>query len=439
MFRSSSPARLAIIVLMSLITTPLAWAAEPLLMQVGEGWAANSVNAVIFRGDPITTHGDRQYVAFYDAEGRVVIATRTLGQVEWKPTVTNLTGNVKDAHNSISILADGDGYLHVSWDHHGHPLRYVRSTAPGSLQFTEKMPMTGKVESRVTYPHFMQLPDGGLLFLYRDGASGRGNLAINRYDLETQTWTQLHGNLVSGENQRNAYWQATIDRHGTLHVSWVWRSSGDVATNHNLCYARSRDGGVTWEKSTGERYTLPITASTAEIAREIPQRHELINQTSMAADERGRPIIATYYREPGTQVVQYVLVHHDGTRWRHTQVGQRTTPFSLSGGGSKAIPIARPQVFARTIDGKTAAWVIFRDEERGTKVSLAACDDLANPAWTVRDLTDFPVRYWEPSYDHVRWQRDGVLNLYVQMVGQGDGERLEAVPPQPVYVLEWKP
>jgi hypothetical protein len=32
-----------------------------------------------------------------------------------------------------------------------------------------------------------------------------------------------------------------------------------------------------------------------------------------------------------------------------------------------------------------------------------------------------------------------VLDLYVQAVGQGDGEALENVPPQTAYVLEWKP
>jgi hypothetical protein len=84
-------------------------------------------------------------------------------------------------------------------------------------------------------------------------------------------------------------------------------------------------------------------------------------------------------------------------------------------------------------------WVIFRDEERGSRVSMAACTDIANPQWTTTDLTDFSVRYWEPSYDHVRWQRDGVLDLYVQMAGQGDGEKLEEIAPQKAQVLEWMP
>jgi hypothetical protein len=43
---------------------------------------------------------------------------------------------------------DGDGYLHISWDHHGDPLHYARSKAPGSPEL-ETMPMTGKTEENI--------------------------------------------------------------------------------------------------------------------------------------------------------------------------------------------------------------------------------------------------------------------------------------------------
>jgi hypothetical protein len=134
-----------------------------------------------------------------------------------------------------------------------------------------------------------------------------------------------------------------------------------------------------------------------------------------------------------------VIVRHDGKAWQTTAVTDRKTNFSLAGAGSKAIPISRPQVFSRSTNGRTGVWVLFRDAERGSRVSMAACDDITRPQWKTQDLTDFSVRFWEPSYDHVRWQRDGVLDLYVQMVGQGDGEKLEEIEPQMAQVLEWQP
>lgn len=428
----------AVCALGALANGPALLAADAQLLPIGDAWAKNSVNVTIFRNDPITTIGEKQYATYYNADGHVVIAERTIGQTAWTPTVTPLTGKVADAHNVISMIADGDGYLHLSWDHHGDPLRYARSKAPGSTEF-ETLPMSGKTETNVTYPQFFKLADGNLIFVYRDGASGRGNLAINRYDTKTKTWSQMHANLISGENKRNAYWQACVDGKGSIHMSWVWRESGDVATNHDICYARSDDGGKTWVKSDGKSYTLPITAATAEIAAPVPQKQELINQTSMCTDTDGHPIIATYFRPVAAKVVQYFIVRHDGTKWQTIQATERKTSFSLSGGGSKQIPISRPQVLARNADGKSGVWIIFRDTERGSRVSMAACEDLANPTWTTTDLTDFSVGYWEPSYDHVRWQRDSVLNLFVQVTGQGDGETLQDVAPTPAQVLEWTP
>jgi len=411
---------------------------EVQVLPVGVAWAKNSVNVTIFRSDPITTAGDQQYVSYYNADSHVVIARRKIGEMNWQETVTPLTGKVADAHNVISLMADGAGYLHISWDHHGNPLHYARSKSPGSLDF-EVMPMTGQTEKNVTYPQFYQLPGGNLIFMYRDGASGRGNLVIDSYDIHAQKWEQLYANLISGEGKRNAYWQACVDPKGSIHVSWVWRESPNVATNHNICYARSDDGGKTWVKSDGSAYNLPITAATAEVAAAVEQKHELINQTSMCTDNDGHPVIATYYRPEGASAVQYMVVRHDGKAWQVSPVTERKTNFSLAGAGSKAIPISRPQVLSRSADGKTGVWVIFRDEERGSRVSMAACDDITQPQWKTVDLTDFSVRYWEPSYDHVRWQRDGVLDLYVQTAGQGDGEKLEEIEPQTAQVLEWRP
>jgi hypothetical protein len=85
---------------------------------------------------------------------------------------------VRDAHNAIGIAVDGRGVLHVAWDHHNSPLRYARGIAPGSLELGETIPMTGRRETRVTCPEFYNLADGGLLFIYRDGASGSGNLLM---------------------------------------------------------------------------------------------------------------------------------------------------------------------------------------------------------------------------------------------------------------------
>ena len=409
------------------------------IVPIGKGWARNSVNANILRHNSVVTHKDKQYVAFYDPDGFVVLAKRKLGSKEWEIKKTPYKGSVKDAHNSISIMVDGDGYLHVSWDHHGDPLRYCRSREPGSLDLTEKMPMTGKKEGRVTYPEFYRLPSGDLLFLYRDGSSGRGNLMMNHYAIKTKKWTQRQDAFINGEGKRNAYWQMCTDTEGSLHLSWVWRESGDVATNHDMGYAKSIDGGKTWQKSNGEKYRLPITASNAEYAARIPQRHELINTTSMCADAKGRPYIVTYWRPKGTKVPQYHLIHHDGSTWHTSQISNRKLPFSLSGGGTKRLLMSRPRIVADSSQSTDKAYMLFRDSERGDRVSVAICNDLGKQIWQFKDLTGFSVGMWEPSYDTELWKRSQLLHIYIQKVGQGDGEKTEDLTPSNVSILEWKP
>lgn len=417
----------------------LAWTGQSVCAQklspVGFGWSRNSVNTTVFRNNSLTTHGDTQYIAYYDAEGYLTLGKRSVGSKDWIVQRTQYKGNCQDAHNVISIGVDGQGYLHVSFDHHDNPLRYCRSVKPGALQLGNLQPMTGVDENKVTYPEFYNLKNGDLLFAYRSGGSGRGNLVMNRYDVKTGKWNRVQDVLIDGERKRNAYWQLYVDAKGTIHASWVWRETPDVATNHDLCYARSTDGGRTWQKSTGETYTLPITMANAEVAYRIPQRSELINQTSMTADAEGHPYIATYWRSPDSQIPQYRLVWNDGKAWKQEQVSQRTTPFSLSGGGTKCIPIARPRLAIREVNGHKEAYYIFRDVERGSRVSMAYTTDLGHKPWQVKDLTNFSVEAWEPSHDTELWKTRQQLDIYVQCAYQGDGEQSVDVDARPVYVL----
>ncbi|MDE6339420.1 MAG: BNR repeat-containing protein [Muribaculaceae bacterium] len=402
------------------------------LVEIAPGYSGTSVNTAIFRTNSLVTSGDTQYACFYDPDGYVTLAKRKQGYDLWTVVRTQYKGNVKDAHNVISMGVDGDGYLHVAFDHHGHPLHYAKSVAPGSLQLGETQSMTGIDEDNVTYPEFYSLTNGDLLFVYRSGASGRGNMAINRYDVRSGKWERVQDSLIDGEEERSPYWQLYIDENDVMHVSWVWRETWLVETNHDMCYAKSEDGGKTWKHSDNTTYTLPITARNAEYAWSIPQNSELINQTSMTSDGDSHPYIVTYWRSKDSEVPQFRLIWHDGKEWHQREISDRTQPFSLSGGGTKMIPISRPRVVAYG----DFIGVIFRDRERDGKVSMSYSEDGPDGEWDVKDLTDFDVNAWEPSIDTQLWRASKKLNVFVQNTYQGDGEQALTADPTPVYVLE---
>lgn len=410
--------------------------ALPRLRRVAEGWANNSVNVPVFRKNSLVTCRDIHFIAFYSPRGQLVLGKRVINSGVWEIRETPYRGNVQDAHNSISIMTDGEGFLHVAWDHHGRPLRYARSVAPFSLELGPEEAMTGKHENHVTYPEFFYLPDGNLVCMYRDGESGRGNLVLNYYDVRTRQWEQRQSGLLDGEGERNAYWQACVDGKGTIHLSWVWRETPDVATNHDIGYACSDDAGISWYTAAKQPYKLPVTAATAEYAWRVPQQRELINQTSMTADRQGHPYIATYWTDENTGIPQYRIVYYDGSRWQQLNTGFRKTPFSLKGTGTKRIPASRPQLLTEDTGTGVRLYLIFRDEERGAGVSVAMCRDLTSCRWETADLTGFSVGSWEPTYDTELWKEKGWLHLFVQPAEQIDGEGRADIPAQPVQVLE---
>ena len=414
---------------------------KPLYSQksnLGLGWARNSVNTPVFRKNSITSFNGIQYSAYYDSLGNVILGKRDLNNQKWELKKTPYKGNVKDAHCSISIAVDGNGYIHMAWDHHNDSLRYCKSVKPESLELDNKMKMIGSRENDVTYPEFYRLPSGDLIFIYRYGISGRGNMVMNRYYTKTGNWERIHDVLIDGENERNAYWQLCVDNKGSIHISWVWRETWDVSSNHDMCYAKSDDGGISWKKSNNESYHLPITIKNAEIACQIEQGSELINQTSMTTDSEGNPYIAAYWTPQNSDIPQYHLIYLDDQQhWKNIQISDRKTKFSLSGGGTKKIPISRPQILIKDENDTKQLYLLYRDQDKGSRVCINKSDDINSNKWFIYYITDFSVNSWEPTYDIDLWKSNQRLSIFVQNTGQGDGETLEHIPPQPVFIFDF--
>jgi len=221
----------------------------------------------------------------------------------------------------------------------------------------------------------------------------------------------------------------------------VWRDSWDASTNHDLCYAASSDGGKTWKNSSGETYSLPITQANAEYAARVPLNSELINQCGMCTFPSGDIIIANYWRAETSKVPEYPIVYTDEGLWKHETVSSRSLDFQLSGGGTKRIPLSRPQVLAWEEAGNKAAALLVRDEEFGSKAQILLKRNLkdSKAAWERIDLGLQDLGAWEACFDSELWKSKRQLNLWVQALGQKDHETSEDYPPQVPEVLEWIP
>jgi len=299
------------------------------MVDVARVWSGHPV------GFCLLTYPPYQFVAFYDADRRMTVASRKVDEPAWRFVV--LRERVGwDSHNSIAMAVDDDGYLHLSGNMHVDRLKYYRTERPLDIGTFERVEsMVGRDETRVTYPAFSRGPKNELIFTYRDGSSGSGNQVYNVYDHATRTWRRLiDGPLVDGQGEMNAYFYGPKrGPDGRYHLCWVWRDTPDCATNHDLSYARSSDL-VRWETSRGEPLTLPVTFDTAEVVDPVPAGGGIINgNAKIGFDAEQRPVIA-YHKFDENGVTQLYNARLEDGVWKIYQSSDWDYRWEFKGGGS---------------------------------------------------------------------------------------------------------
>ena len=309
-------------------------------------------------GFALLTERGHQFIAYYDAQRRLTITGRKLGDEKWvriqppgvlvtnRGRLSNVTG--WDSHNRLQLALDRDGCLHLSGNMHVDPLVYYRTRKPFDLATLERIDrMTGERELRATYPNFFKDAKGDLIFRYRDGSSGNGSDLYNIYDPATHVWRRLFETpLLEGEGERNAYSSGPVlGTDGRFHLAWVWRDTPDAASNHTLSYARSRDL-VHWETSTGKPISLPITLATGEVIDDAKPGEGLVNMTyTLGFDSRHRPLVAYHrYDEQGLSQIYAARPNASG-KWDVRQISEWTFRWEFSGGGSlpAEVRLGRPE------------------------------------------------------------------------------------------------
>jgi len=305
----------------------------------------------------LLTQGNRQFVAYYDAERRMTVASRTLDSKVWQYQI--LPSKVHwDSHNYVTMAIDDEGYIHLSGNMHCDRLVYFRTTRPWDISSFEKVDkMTGRNESRCTYPQFMRGPNNELIFHYRAGRSGSGNEIYNVYDMATKTWRRLLDTpLTDGQGKVNAYFHGPIvGPDGYFHVCWMWRDHGGCESNHDICYARSKDL-VRWETVAGAAIDLPITLETeGVIVDPVPVEAGLINMGHCVGfDTLKRPIVTYHkYDEAGNSQI-YNARWEDG-EWKVYQTSDWSYRWEFSGGGSIPCEIRAGPVRPLS-DGSLSQW-----------------------------------------------------------------------------------
>jgi len=400
-------------------------------------------NGLSYQQDGLASLGGWQYATWWDAARRLCVGRRKLPRGRWD---TIRFGDHRihgdDIHNvAVLGICPKDGTIHLSFDHHGHPLRYRVSRKGAALQpeqhawepalfgpIVHRLPSAKPIlNAPLTYPRFLRTPDGGLQFCFRIGSSGNGERHLATYGPATGQWTHQgaftsRAGTYEGSTSRNAYPHGLgYDRAGHLHMTWCWREgrlrgakrtgskghSGKV-TNHDLLYVCSDDGGDTWRNSGGAVVRRPGddgpraigVHSPGIVVAALPAFTGLMNTTTQAVDGRGRvhAVVSTD---------DYVTYYHhwraeDGA-WHH-----RRMPFRG----------VRPEL---AVDAADNLILVFREQDT-RRLRIAAAT--AASTWSDWAAIHASRRLYdcEPLIDRYRWQDEGALSVYVQDKPAASGE-----------------
>ena len=312
-------------------------------IKIDSVWAGHPV------GFSLYTHGNRQYIAYYNAKRNAVVGQRNLDEDELELHILPPTSREKargtstvlgwDSHNSLTLGIDKSGFIHLSGNVHVHPLTYFRSTKPDDISTLEQIfEMVGAEENRTTYPHFMMTKENELLYHYRDGGSGNGNEIYNIYSVDDKKWSRLLDvPLTDGQGLMNAYQtQPTLMADGWYHVYWVWRDTPDCSTNHDLSYMKSPDL-QNWYNAFGEKLELPATLDKKlVIVDPIPPKGGIINLAAklvLNADNKNSPVFA-YHKYDSIGNLQLYTAHIQNKNWVYKQVSNWDHRWEFSGNGS---------------------------------------------------------------------------------------------------------
>lgn len=299
-------------------------------------WAGNPVRFAIVTSDKYISIG------YYDTKRQLTIAQRAISGGKWTykklDTVTNW-----DSHNSVNMVLDNSGRLHIAANMHAAPLTYYMSDTSGDIASLARVPvLVNKASERqMTYPTFLRDADKRLILTYRAGASGDGNDIYNVFDDKTATWSSLIDKpLISGQGKRNAYPTPPLmgpDRY--FHMAWVWRDTPMSETTHDLSYARSRDL-VHWEKADGTSIALPITYASGEIVDPVPVKGGIINGNVALGFDAKKQVMIAYHKYDAQGNSQIYLARREGDSWHIAQISQwKDYRWSFAGGGSMTFEV----------------------------------------------------------------------------------------------------
>jgi hypothetical protein len=294
------------------------------------------------------SYHDFQFIAYYNKERFLTVASRKLSDKIWNYSILP-TRVGWDSHNNITMTMDRDLCLHVTGNMHNDSMTYFITEKPLDISTFRKIFPLIKVEDELscTYPGFINTSDGKVIYKYRIGGSGNGVTITNTYDETAKSFKRLTDKpLFDGLGEMSAYPSGPrLGPDGIYHLAWLWRNTPHCETNHSLSYARSSDL-VHWENLQGTEYKLPITSRTNQFTVDpiSPGGGALNGAYRLFFASDNTPLLAYMkFDENGNN--QFYVAKSQNGQWIINQVSDWDYRWAFSGPGSITFEIRIKNAF----------------------------------------------------------------------------------------------
>ncbi len=248
-------------------------------------------------------------VSYYDHR------TGTLGPA----TVVGPNPNM-DAHENPHMLIDEDAYIYLFHGSHCTPTLVKKSVRPYDTSAFRPM---ATITDSSSYPQPWQLRPGEITVLFRKGGT---HDAAESYIKSTDggvSWAKSV-DFITTLPQNGCYGvsiAATGPYPRKVHMAWSL-TRGDWWQRYHVFYAYSDDGGITWRKSDGSAYDLPITEATSEMIFEsdVPDRGVWLKDIQL--DSHGNPYILFIDGNTVTYDCIWYLARYAQGQWSFHQIAR---------------------------------------------------------------------------------------------------------------------
>ncbi len=370
-----------------------------IISHVGCGRATGYAEA-----NKIVSWNGKTHFSWLDSDkGRFIVRIRTYDHTSMQLSPTFDVGEAHDNHGGPALTIDSEGYLHVVYFPHHHPMRYRKSLRTNDASAWSDVEYFGE---RTTYPTLVCGKDGTLF------CSLRRSFREDLWQLELwkkppgKTW-QGPQVLVKSQYLGYTHFQESLawgPNHHTLHLACRVHEKTDESGYgkiQTVAYMRSPDFGTTWLRADGSEVMVPAASSELDVLADGGAEVGInLRIGGLAIDDRGSPSILYSWHDG--EMGKSFLSRWSGKNWKRIDL-HRFLPrpyqewFMLMPGGLTYLPDGRLKIVAQIQrSGKSrSTW-----GEPSTEI-VQLLSDNACRTFDVSMLTaeDANVPHWLPSLE----------------------------------------